>query len=204
MANKKVGIARAQHGYRDKENERIATQIDNKLKDKNEIKTEIANIEQKIYDIEKNTPLLDTIFNEDPKITAIKEERDTLEDKLDTVVDEGRELEREQSRIKKEIEFAQLTLEGKSDGFFASVANSFGSVVAGIRDAVSLAKIEAIKEELDSKFNTYINIMALFILKTMIFPLLFLFTITKIFKAIWRVNITNQIISFGNTPIRSI
>jgi hypothetical protein len=179
-----------------KDVETLKEQRDDKLKRQDEIKIELEKSEQKITELKKELPGFQLI-NRDPRLVALETEQKTIKTQMDELAKEIRELEREQTRVTKEIEFAQLTLEGKADGFFGSIASSFTSGIAGVRDAISLDKISDMKEKFDSMFETFLKIMALFLLKTLIFPLLFLYAITRAFKAVWQIDPAKYLPALG-------
>lgn len=176
--------------------EELLAQRSEKLSLQEQIKIELEKADQKIADLKKELPVFQLI-NRDPRLVALETEQKAIKTQMDELVKEIRELEREQTRVTKEIEFAQLTLEGKADGFFGSIASSFTSGIAGVRDAISLDKIAEMKEKLDSMFSTFLKIMALFLLKTLIFPLLFLFAITRAFKAVWQIDPARYLPALG-------
>ncbi|MFN3899471.1 MAG: hypothetical protein ACK4ML_03785 [Alishewanella aestuarii] len=176
--------------------EELLAQRSEKLSLQEQIKIELEKADQKIADLKKELPVFQLI-NRDPRLVALETEQKAIKTQMDELVKEIRELEREQTRVTKEIEFAQLTLEGKADGFFGSIASSFTSGIAGVRDAISLDKIAEMKEKLDSMFSTFLKIMALFLLKTLIFPLLFLFAITRAFKTVWQIDPARYLPALG-------
>lgn len=176
--------------------EELLAQRSEKLSLQEQIKIELEKADQKIADLKKELPVFQLI-NRDPRLVALETEQKAIKNQMDELVKEIRELEREQTRVTKEIEFAQLTLEGKADGFFGSIVSSFTSGIAGVRDAISLDKIAEMKEKLDSMFSTFLKIMALFLLKTLIFPLLFLFAITRAFKAVWQIDPARYLPALG-------
>lgn len=176
--------------------EELLAQRSEKLSLQEQIKIELEKADQKIADLRKELPVFQLI-NRDPRLVALETEQKAIKTQMDELVKEIRELEREQTRVTKEIEFAQLTLEGKADGFFGSIVSSFTSGIAGVRDAISLDKIAEMKEKLDSMFSTFLKIMALFLLKTLIFPLLFLFAITRAFKAVWQIDPARYLPALG-------
>lgn len=179
-----------------KTTEDLMAQLSEKLAFQAQIKIELEKADQKITDLKKDLPVFQLI-NRDPRLVALETEQKAIKTQMDELVKEIRELEREQTRVTKEIEFAQLTLEGKADGFFGSIASSFTSGIAGVRDAISLDKISEMKEKFDSMFETFLKIMALFLLKTLIFPLLFLFAITRAFKAVWQIDPARYLPALG-------
>ncbi|MCP3945195.1 hypothetical protein, partial [Herbaspirillum sp.] len=48
--------------------------------------------------------------------------------------------------------------------------------------------LDALQEKLSNASETIMEVMALFVLRTLILPLLFLYCLTVVFKAIWRVD----------------
>ncbi len=163
-------------------------QLSKKLAKKTEIQSELTNVEEKISNLKKELSGFQ-FFNKDPRLIELELERDKLDDALELVTDEGKKLEREKSALNKEIEFAQLTLDGKAGGFFGSFSmSSFGSSITAMKDAVSIDKLMETKEKIENMTTAFLTLISLFVLKTLILPLLFLFVVVRLFKAVWQID----------------
>ncbi|PCJ48881.1 MAG: hypothetical protein COA74_07825 [Gammaproteobacteria bacterium] len=95
------------------------------------------------------------------------------------------------------VELSELTsLKGKSesneetetDGFFAELRDSISSSVPSI-------DVDKIKATTESMVINYLNLMIIWLLKTVGFPLLFLYFWLKVFKQIWAVDFRDFVLS---------
>ncbi|MBV2129856.1 hypothetical protein [Arsukibacterium indicum] len=125
-------------------------------------------------------------------ITELQQQAATLRQRLNTIPPQQRaQLQRQLADINNQIQLAELAREGKTPGFFAAISDSFSSLgdgIAAIKDAVNPRQVYQIKERLDNAVTNILNLMALFFLKTLLLPLLFLYVLNKGFTLIWRSN----------------
>lgn len=125
-------------------------------------------------------------------ITELQQQAITLKQRLSTVPPQQRpQLQRQLADINNQIQLAELAREGKTPGFFAAISDSFSSLgdgIAAIKDAVNPRQVYQLKQRLDNAVANILNLMALFFLKTLLLPLLFLYILNKSFKLIWRIN----------------
>lgn len=101
------------------------------------------------------------------------------EDQLDLLEDERNKTQNGLLLIQREREAAQ-----NPDGA-SGIMDSVGGTVATLVNPLAL---DALQEKLSNASNTIMEVMALFVLRTLILPLLFLYCLTVVFKAIWRVD----------------
>ena len=101
------------------------------------------------------------------------------EDQLDLLEDERNKTQNGLLLIQREREAAQ-----NPDGT-SGIMDSVGGTVATLVNPLAL---DALQEKLSNASETIMEVMALFVLRTLILPLLFLYCLTVVFKAIWRVD----------------
>ncbi|MEB3736468.1 hypothetical protein ULF88_25760 [Halopseudomonas pachastrellae] len=101
------------------------------------------------------------------------------EDQLDLLEDERNKTQNGLLLIQREREAAQ-----NPDGA-SGIMDSVGGTVATLVNPLAL---DALQEKLSNASDTIMEVMALFVLRTLILPLLFLYCLTVVFKAIWRVD----------------
>ena len=95
----------------------------------------------------------------------------------------------QQNMVELEIlsrEVDALTISGNSDdrSWYAGITSKFSA-------AKDLVKLENLKNKVEVAVPAMLNLMALFILKTLILPLLFLWLLLRGFRVIWGVNFGN-------------
>ena len=128
-------------------------------------------------------------LNPDPRVQQLNAKIKQRRLVLQGWQNEQQSLLRQQAELSNQIQLAELALEGKTPGFFGAIANSFSSLgdgIAAIKDAVNPRQVYRLKQRLDDAVNNILNVMALFFLKTLLLPLLFLYLLNKGFRLIWR------------------
>jgi len=83
------------------------------------------------------------------------------------------------------------TLEGKSNSVFESVGKSLTSVTSGLANFRD--KLKEYVADMALAIPNIVNIMTLFVFRTVILPLVFLYAFMKAFKLIWGVNVRKAI-----------
>ncbi len=123
-------------------------------------------------------------------ITDLQQQAATLNQRLNAAPPpQRRYLQRQLAEINNQIQLAELAREGKTPGFFGAISDSFSSLgdgIAAIKDAVNPRQVYQLKQRLDNAVTNILNLMALFFLKTLLLPILFLYILNKGFKLIWR------------------
>jgi hypothetical protein len=130
-------------------------------------------------------------LNPDPRVAQLTDKIKTRRMALQRLQNEQQGLLRQQADMRNQIQLAELALEGKTPGFFAAIGNSFSSLgdgIAAIKEAVNPRQVYQLKQRLDNAVTNILNVMALFFLKTLLLPLLFLYMLNKGFRLIWQSN----------------
>tara|TARA_R110001592_G_C13133722_1_gene746786 strand:+ start:179 stop:532 length:354 start_codon:yes stop_codon:yes gene_type:complete len=80
--------------------------------------------------------------------------------------------------------------EGKT-GFWSSIGSGIGSMAGKVAKLGDMDTYKELMTILNSAVGTVITVMTLFVLKTMILPLLFLYLFVQFFKKIWGLDLRN-------------
>ena len=126
-----------------------------------------------------DTVQLVNVFSRTPEHAKAIAQVDLLEDQLDLLEDEQEKAENGLALIQRERVAAENPED--SDGFMGSLGSTFSTLT-------DPASWSALQDTLTNATNTIMMVMALFILRTLILPLLFLYCLGIVFKAIWRVD----------------
>ncbi len=126
-----------------------------------------------------DTVQLVNVFSRTPEHAKAIAQVDLLEDQLDLLEDEQEKAENGLGLIQRERAAAENPED--SDGFMGSLGSTFSTLT-------DPASWSALQDTLTNATNTIMMVMALFILRTLILPLLFLYCLGIAFKAIWRVD----------------
>lgn len=152
---------------------------------------ELAGLEQQLDSLLRELGVLQRLnyLKPDPRVeqlTAKLKQRREMQQRWES---EQQNLLRQQADIRNQIQLAEMALEGKTPGFFAAITNSFTSLgdgIAAVKEAVNPRQVYQLKQRLDNAVTNILNVMALFMLKTLLLPLLFLYVLKKGFTIIWQ------------------
>ncbi len=119
------------------------------------------------------------VFKDQPELAVFKKEVDVAEDNSDKLNDmfenEKEVLEKLQNNIKE--------LEGLIKGEPTGVLGSIKMAGAALMNSTNINRI---KEKINSSIKSFINLIALYLMKTIIFPLFFFYAFIVLIKKIWR------------------
>ena len=128
------------------------------------------------------------IFNGNEEIKIAKEQYKTAKKQhqhyLDTVADTEQELE----SVLEEKQDVSDILSGRVDS--KSWVTSTREKISSMTD---MSKFSKIKDVIESKIETMLNLMVAFLFKTLFMPLVFLFVLLKGFKRIWNIDPRNLV-----------
>ncbi|MBN2866987.1 MAG: hypothetical protein JXK16_13345 [Thiotrichales bacterium] len=127
------------------------------------------------------------------KISVLKKERTIIEDSISRIEKEVESISNQlEANIKQQNEI-QNTLAGKANSVGEAMSNGFSKLSAKVSSASANVDITAVNEKLTNSINSMISIMTIFLFKTLILPLLFLFLFLKISNHIWGIDIKEKL-----------
>ncbi|MAD74366.1 MAG: hypothetical protein CML20_06150 [Rheinheimera sp.] len=152
---------------------------------------ELAGLEQQLDSLLDELGVLQRLnyLKPDPRVEQLTAKIKQRREMQQRWQNEQQNLLRQQADIRNQVQLAEMALEGKTPGFFAAIANSFSSLgdgIAAVKDAVNPRLVYQLKQRLDDAVTNILNVMALFFLKTLLLPLLFLYVLKKGFTVIWQ------------------
>ena len=113
--------------------------------------------------------------------------RDEALEQLKELQEEMAVLVERSAEVAEQVAALENTLAGKANSMFESIGKGF----SGLADKASKLggdSIAKLKQRLEEATTSIINAMSMFFLKTMILPLLFLWALVKVTKAVWGVD----------------
>lgn len=153
----------------DLEIEGIGDQIDELHEDLRAIESEVEQAPRSIL----GRPRIDN---------GLKERRDLTQANLKATEQQERQVVRERDQISNRLERIQNTLNGHSDN------SLIADIAAWLESARQLTRIASLKERSEKLIEDIIALMALFLLRTVLFPVVFLYLLIRLFKRLWRVH----------------
>ncbi|KUJ74649.1 hypothetical protein AVO42_04440 [Thiomicrospira sp. XS5] len=153
--------------------------------------TRQAQIEEQIERIEQlrqALPLWErlNIFKQDNALSQAKARLDRLENRWSQASEALETLQDDLETLDERIARYERRLAGQTDSMMDSINQGLTSFASTIRD-VDIFKIQA---QLEASVESLLNLMMLYLLKTLLLPLLFMYLLIKGFKQIWQVNLT--------------
>lgn len=152
----------------------------------NEIKDRISAIKSEMTTTDRWNPL-----RKDSGVLEAENEISVVEDQLNKLDSERELILGQMETLADDINKIQNTLEGKSNSVFESVGKSLTSVTNGLANFRD--KLKEYVEDMALAIPNILNIMTLFVFRTVILPLVFLYAFMKAFKLIWGVNLRKAI-----------
>jgi len=152
----------------------------------NEIKDRISAIKSEMTTTDRRNPL-----RKDSGVLEAENEISVVEDQLNKLDSERELILGQMETLADDINKIQNTLEGKSNSVFESVGKSLTSVTNGLANFRD--KLKKYVEDMALAIPNILNIMTLFVFRTVILPLVFLYAFMKAFKLIWGVNLRKAI-----------
>lgn len=119
------------------------------------------------------------VFSRSPEHAKAIAQVDLFEEQLELLEDEQLKAQNGLAMIQSERQAAQ-----NPDGA-SSLMDSVSGTFSRLTNPLALG---ALKDKLSDASDTIMEVMALFVLRTLILPLLFLYCLTVVFKTIWRVD----------------
>ncbi len=168
----------AQNNAKKSELEKLNESIPDLKYQINAAHAKVEKIEESMSTMERLNPLERT-----EKYHKAIQQEETLEQRLAESQDKVKSLEEDIEEINEDIENTVATLEGKDVD--QSWFSSFKKQISEMTDA---ARIANIKKSLDGLIDTMLTLIALFLFKTLIMPLIFLALFLKGFKYIWNID----------------
>lgn len=179
----------------------IAKSKDQKVAAKQQLKTLNAKIENARSALRADQKALDeradelgtfaSLWTDDEKYNRLSDAVAADQSKLSRLLVRKAELQKTYDQAVQTIKVNKATLAGKASGLLGSFKMSVLNVVSDIGSFKD--KIGRLMESFDDIMSDIIYLMAAFIFRTLIMPLLFLYGLAKAFKAIWGIDIRTAI-----------
>jgi len=128
------------------------------------------------------------LFSENESIDSLDATLSDLNDDIDATEDTIESVQDSQEDLKEDRDLIQSTLNGDTVGLL-----SFSGALERIKRLSSILNPTSLYNSLENSVDTILRLMAVFLLKTIGIPLLFLFACTRFFNKIWSTNLSLKI-----------
>ena len=162
--------------------ENLGSQIDKKHELENKIsfkQIDIEKIKSKLSTFEKFN-----FFREDEILYIAEKDLDEMEQLLERTEESIDAIQSATEDIDEKINYYESEITGNSGGLIKGIKEMAGFIKNNNISNVN-AKLAEVKQKLDFIVNNLLDLMTLFIMKTVLLPILFMYLLTKFFKLIW-------------------
>lgn len=156
-------------------------------------KEQIAQLEEQIRTIRSDQGFWQSLLEKNEKLDALDQTLKVVKFEQ-ALLDKNRvQLQNELSKTDGQIAYNQNRLEGKPNGVLDSIGDGFSKLTGSVSSFLDAKAVFALKEKLESFSENILNLTALFIFKTLILPLLFLYLLVKGTNSIWQIDIRQKL-----------
>ena len=166
--------------------ESLSSQINKKYQLEKRIRDSQIKIEQ--YKNKLGTFERYNFLHEDEILDASEQDLDEKEQLLEKIEESIEAIQDSLEEVDKIISYHENEISGKSDGLINGIREMAGFITNNNISNVN-NKLAEVKQKLDFIVNNLLDLMTLYIMKTILLPLLFIYLLTKSFKLIWAVDI---------------
>lgn len=162
--------------------ENLGSLIDKKHELENKISSKQIDIEQiksKLGIFEKFN-----FLREDEILYIAEKDLDEMEQLLERTEESIDAIQSATEDIDEKINYYESEITGNSGGLIKGIKEMAGFIKNNNISNVN-AKLAEVKQKLDFIVNNLLDLMTLFIMKTVLLPILFMYLLTKFFKLIW-------------------
>jgi len=162
--------------------ENLGSQIDKKHELENKISSKQIDIEQiksKLSIFEKFN-----FLREDEILYIAEKDLEEMEQLLERTEESIDVIKSATEDIDEQINYYENEITGNSGGLIKGIKEMAGFIKNNNISNVN-AKLAEVKQKLDFIVNNLLDLMTLFIMKTVLLPILFMYLLTKLFKLIW-------------------
>ena len=162
--------------------ENLGSQIDKKHELENKIsskKIDIEQIKSKLSIFEKFN-----FLREDEILYIAEKDLEEMEQLLERTEESIDVIKSATEDIDEQINYYENEITGNSGGLIKGIKEMAGFIKNNNISNVN-AKLAEVKQKLDFIVNNLLDLMTLFIMKTVLLPILFMYLLTKLFKLIW-------------------
>ncbi|WP_191603211.1 coiled-coil domain-containing protein [Marinomonas algicola] len=155
-------------------------EIENLKAEKKRLELEMSQLNDSILESTADASLLNKFINRSPELTDLHEQRAALRSKLYVLKNQ---IENAQDEIQdRQQDYESLERQYQDDGMstYQSLKNGLNTFAFAAKN-----KIVGFVDSLNLATDNFLNLMALFIFKTMLIPFAFLLGMYNVFKLVW-------------------
>ena len=143
--------------------------------------------DENIKNAEEKLSLMQRLSDKD--LSSLKSTASAKKKSLQLLEEQIEELEENMEAIQERKTYIENTLTGKPNSLMESIGMTVSDSMSSMKSLGDKFNAFSMKDKLEGAINGILNLMTLFLLKTMILPLIFLFALSKATKLIWAIDI---------------
>lgn len=159
---------------------RLSIDIDTLKKEKLEIESDLSETERRIEEQSANTSVINNLLNPSDALKQLQQKSNLLRHELYMIEGDIEDLRNDWEDHQDDYESLQEQYENDNISTFQNIKNGFNNLAFAAKN-----KIVGFVDSLNLAMDNFLNLMALFIFKTMLIPVVFLLGMYKVFKMIW-------------------
>ncbi|HTF85291.1 MAG TPA: hypothetical protein VL987_11975 [Cellvibrio sp.] len=153
--------------------------------------------DENVRNAEEKLSLMQRLSDKD--LSSLKSTASAKKKSLQLLEEQIEELEENMEAIQERKTYIENTLAGKPNSIMESIGMTVSDSMSSVKSLGDKFNALAMVDKLEGAINGILNLMTLFLLKTMILPLIFLFALSKVTKSIWAIDV-REILTNPSTP----
>lgn len=155
------------------------------------LEKEIETLSTKLKDAESQLSTTEryNVFSRNENVVSIKDKLKVETDELELVQNELASIQDKIENIDANIIAAQKSLAGESSGFISGISNRISSLTQSLGEIRDKFRPSAVMASAQDFSESVVRSMTLFIFRTLILPLLFLFLLVRGIKFVWNIDL---------------
>ena len=176
--------------------QRLAIDIETLQKEKRDIEFDLSETERRIEKQSVNTSVIKNLLNPSDALKRLQQKTNVLRHELYMTENDIKGLESERRDHQTDYQSLKDQYENDNTSTFQNLKNGFNDLAFAAKN-----KIIGFVDSLNLAMDNFLNLMALFIFKTMLIPIVFFLGMYKVFKMVWGITPV-PVLTRLNTQIR--
>jgi hypothetical protein len=160
--------------------QRLSVEIDTLKEDKRITESDLVEIESRLDEQSAESSMINNLINPSDELKRLQQKRNVLRHELYMIESDMRDIQYDRKGHQNDYESLKEQYENDNVSTFQNLKNGFNNLAFAAKN-----KIVGFVDSLNLAMDNFLNLMALFIFKTMIIPVVFLLGMYKVFKMIW-------------------
>ncbi len=158
----------------------LSVEIDTLKEDKRITESDLVEIESRLDEQSAESSMINNLINPSDELKRLQQKRNVLRHELYMIESDMRDIQNDMKGHQNDYESLKEQYKNDNVSTLQNLKNGFNNLAFAAKN-----KIVGFVDSLNLAMDNFLNLMALFIFKTMIIPVVFLLGMYKVFKMIW-------------------